>query len=677
MMAMSGMALATGMIATGVSRFGRRPDLARKLGIGGFVFIIACAIAFTGTEAQRTMAVSFNPSMSADTSNDTAGANADSTINFSLPEDSLNFAGVTSFTPAQYSIVNCTSSTAAASCADDVIPNGAYAGRLDATATLGVLNNACNNSLATGFDLMDATTNMGSTTVYQDSNGNGQGEQFEDSDGNGIPNGAEAYPDYLTRLVRDEPFPGGSPAQPIQRLYGQTNVAQTDVSLNFLIFAPGTKINGVANDAALGYPSVALLQNTGDPEGIFAPTAITDFCTPLETSTTTFGVTRDNPNTGASEGGTTNRTNPGDGGYTFVVFTRSQNDADADGIENALDPCPTEGNPDGWDPREPGAVGDTDGDGLPNVCDPSALTVTDEDGDGWPNRGDNCPLIANADAKDVDQDGLGDACDPNPSSPTGDFKQLCLKSAVNIGAGGSAQDPTSAPPCGTQASTPPPTDAPAETPAPTETAAASETPAAGSETPAASGGATETPIPSGGTSETPAATDLPIPSTGASGTPAPSGDATPAPSGEPAPTATGGPLPSVPVPTGAASGTPAASAPVPSGTAPTPTPTGGAPLPTATPISAGQSPTTEAPAPTAAPTAPAGGNTNPTAAPTAPAIGGATNNSIGGVGPAKLPNTGGFPSDSSTSSSWIAVIAALLLMTGVALTLHAGGRREN
>jgi hypothetical protein len=44
MMALGGMAIATGMVATGVGRFGKRPDIARKLGLFGVLAIIGIAM---------------------------------------------------------------------------------------------------------------------------------------------------------------------------------------------------------------------------------------------------------------------------------------------------------------------------------------------------------------------------------------------------------------------------------------------------------------------------------------------------------------------------------------------------------------------------------------------------------------------------------------------------------
>jgi hypothetical protein len=82
----------------------------------------------------------------------------------------------------------------------------------------------------------------------------------------------------------------------------------------------------------------------------------------------------------------------------FYQYAVSQRDYDNDGIENGLDPCPSDPNP-GWDPRVPNNLsgGDGDADGLPDECDPSVGPNNDEDGDGWQNRIDNCPTVPNSD----------------------------------------------------------------------------------------------------------------------------------------------------------------------------------------------------------------------------------------------------------------------------------------
>ncbi|MBI1225140.1 MAG: VWA domain-containing protein [Bacteroidetes bacterium] len=106
-------------------------------------------------------------------------------------------------------------------------------------------------------------------------------------------------------------------------------------------------------------------------------------------------------------------------------------DADGDGVEDALDNCPYNPNPEQADTDNDG-VGDacdncinnpntnqidTDGDGVGDVCDNCVLTPNahqiDSDGDGVGDVCDNCPTVTNVDQADFDGDAIGDACDPD------------------------------------------------------------------------------------------------------------------------------------------------------------------------------------------------------------------------------------------------------------------------
>ena len=352
-----------------------------------------------------TAKATYNPTMAASVSDAEAGANADVTTTVTIAAPDFNFDVMISFTPPQFGMG-----------AED-IPIGAHVADLDSENTLGLLNNVCITSLSAAFDMLNASTNTADTVSFDDG--------FADLDGNTLPDAVDKYPDFLNTM-----YPG---ITPVARSYGQASVAGTPVSMNFVVFEPGTTLHGQAFDASLGYGSVSVLN---DPTADLAPGSITDFCTPLLSATTRFGITKDNPDTAADESGFVGSTNPTTGGdYTFTTFSRSQGDADGDGIENDLDTCPFDVNE--GDPRVAGD-GDPDNDGLDNACDPEPdVANTDQDDDVYLNRGDNCPLVNNPDNADADGDRIGDACDPHPNTVDGEGIDVTLTATVTVYGAGS------------------------------------------------------------------------------------------------------------------------------------------------------------------------------------------------------------------------------------------------
>ncbi|HPS31649.1 MAG TPA: thrombospondin type 3 repeat-containing protein, partial [bacterium] len=84
-------------------------------------------------------------------------------------------------------------------------------------------------------------------------------------------------------------------------------------------------------------------------------------------------------------------------------------DDDEDGINDMIDNCPLDYNPDQLD---------TDEDKTGNVCD------DDDENDGVPDIDDNCPLIDNPDQKDWNG-GLGDACQDYDGDGWYDYEDAC------------------------------------------------------------------------------------------------------------------------------------------------------------------------------------------------------------------------------------------------------------
>ncbi len=390
----------------------------------------------------------FNLELDITVEDPTAGANSDVTLSFTLPAENVQFAAIVQFIPPEWGVTP-----------GDDMQIGAVVGELEAQATLGLINAPCNSALPVQFTMLNASIDINDTVNFLDDDDNGTQDVFEDKDDSSLMDGIEKYPDFITRTLTDE---NDQALQPVRRSAGVTIVAGISILLQFLIFEPGTFIDEeIANDADLGWPTVTLLQNAGDPDFDPVPGPITDFCTPLTTTNVSFGITKDNPCTIADpepicavstggvlenvgptepdEGGVLLFTNPEEGTYTFTTIGAGQRDADGDGIENSLDTCaftPNEG-----DPREKGD-GDFDEDGLDAACDPNDNEInSDEDLDGFLNRQDNCPLEANGELednqRDTDNDAIGDACDPNPEDgdTEGELEFATVSSEVTIGPG--------------------------------------------------------------------------------------------------------------------------------------------------------------------------------------------------------------------------------------------------
>lgn len=388
------------------------------------VLLLALVVALAAGDTAR--AGTFNPILEVTIANDAAEEPSDFVVDFNLPEGDVNFAGVVSFIPGDWGVVP-----------GSAIPVGTEVGGLDALATLGLLNSPCNQQLPVSFEFQNGSIDTGDEVSYFDDDGSGTPDFAEDKDNNGIVDAVDKYPDFLNRIFPD--------LQPLRRSAGIAIVAGLPILLQFLIFEPGTEINElIPSDEELGYPSVTVLLNAGDPDATPAPGAITDFCSELRSSNRSLGTSPDGINL---------YVNPQPGTYTFTTVAVGQSDADGDGFENGLDTCPFD--PNVGNPRVAGS-GDADNDGLDAACDPDDnQTNSDEYADGYLNRQDNCPLVPNGQPQDPDNPGpdetnqadrdldqIGDACDPNPDQRDGDLITAQLTKDVVIGGGGPGGPPS-------------------------------------------------------------------------------------------------------------------------------------------------------------------------------------------------------------------------------------------
>jgi hypothetical protein len=402
--------------------------LKQALRLGFLPALLAVVIGFTAV-AYPADAQSFAPTLEVAVVDTTPETPSDITVDFGIPKDDYQFAGVVQFIPPEWGIVK-----------GDKLEIGADVGHLESKAVLGLINGACLSELPVVFDFKNASLDTSDTVSFQDEDDNGTADFAEDKDENDLFDAVDKYPDFLNSLFEDAESP------PLRRTAGETIVAGIPVLLQFLIFAPGTTINeNIPKDESLGFPTVTVLQNIGDPDAQPTPGAITDFCAPLTTTNTTFGGTADAPFFITPQNGT----------YTFTTIALGQRDADGDGYENSLDTCPFDVN-DG-NPKEANS-GDLDGDGLDSACDPNddpatGGTDSDEDADGYLNRQDNCPQDANGENDesnqvDEDLDQIGDACDPEPAVANGDLSSVTLEAEVVIGDGTGPGGPPSDEACG-------------------------------------------------------------------------------------------------------------------------------------------------------------------------------------------------------------------------------------
>jgi hypothetical protein len=400
------------------------------------LFVVVGALAFAGDARADSR---FEPSFGVTLAQPAPQVASDFTLNVRIDQGEYQSAAVAFYIPRDWGVAP-----------GQNLPVGGRVGTWSSVETFGFINSACNNPLLLEFELQNGTldrsvqVSMRDTQMEQgddsDTPGWGYPDFADDRDGNGLTDAVDKYPDFLVDTLGD--------AEPLARLASVPLIAGVPVLIQFVIFAPGARLDGElaqlpADAGQAGYLTVMMIDYYGARDGARLPSPITDHCAPLDASIRFL----------PADGGPSLFTNPQSGAYTFTFLAASSLDADSDGIENGFDTCPFVTNV--GDPTAL-AGGDADQDGLDAACDPSDDVYTggansDEDGDGYLNRQDNCPLVSNGsleyrpapeDQSDPDGDQIGDACDPNPDSPDGEALAVTRTAEVVVGeASGSGGPP--------------------------------------------------------------------------------------------------------------------------------------------------------------------------------------------------------------------------------------------
>jgi hypothetical protein len=365
---------------------------------------------------------------------------------------------------------------------DSNIDNGAYVGTLYARSTLSILNGTCTTpyNVNVTIPLYDCSTDITDTITWDVPSG-GINLTADVAPANGLPDGCDHFPTHAL-LDPDGPFVDANhngicdagdtgckpPLQPRARAYGYTNVIADapPTQINFVFYDPGQLSLMTAPESymgdSLGYANFVIMDNPSAP---VTPSAISEFCTPLDTTTTMLGLTAgkgvaiaqvgahpeytamctgaqigvDDDGDGTADDGcfvvtdkcydgsgsdpmcgevrSINPTVPGiynTGSHLADAYAESQRDQDGDGFSNNMDSCPYASNP---------APGGTDNTYGCDGCAAGTCTKGDQDSDGFMNRQDLCPFVAD-DQTDNDKDGIGKACDTDNGTkvpPNGDL----------------------------------------------------------------------------------------------------------------------------------------------------------------------------------------------------------------------------------------------------------------
>ena len=365
------------------------------------------------------------------------GSSPNQTSNTLLTEGNLNYAQDTlvSFSPPSWTIANGTA----------VIPLGTVIGGVSSGTSLGLLTGSCATPVTPEFIMYNASVdNSAGNILVVDPEGtdarfdtmvgaNGDDDGFAgkaDSDALLIGD----YPDMSNRMFDPDgsgtAAGGFSPVQPWARYASMSQVpAGGDYQvLQIFVFQAGAlKTAFSANDAndthpfsrldaSYGWTSIVVLN---DPTAtVTSPNPISDFCTVLDVDIMLLG---DPAGAGTRLTLPADATDSIDGKGTFLlpIWVASTRDTDGDGLENAIDTCPTVANVE--DPYIDSGNGspDADGDALDSACDPTPADATSWDATNNETTGDVGVANCGNGIDDGDPDSLIDIADPECHDDTG------------------------------------------------------------------------------------------------------------------------------------------------------------------------------------------------------------------------------------------------------------------
>ena len=207
---------------------------------------------------------------------------------------------------------------------------GEAIGTLVSDLHIGLANGPCNVPVHAEFRLLSAAAD-GPTVSTLHQTRPPFPDMYVDNDGNGLPDGVDRVPEFLTTF----PLPG----TPYARAYGQSNVS------SFSVF-----IDVVTRDLGDGGHRMYFVLN--DPN--YHSGSVTATCSPLHTVLTLFGASA-----GPARGAPLLHNPASAGDYAWQVRAAPPIDTDGDGIDNGLDNCTETPNAD---------QADRDGDGLGDAC---------------------------------------------------------------------------------------------------------------------------------------------------------------------------------------------------------------------------------------------------------------------------------------------------------------------